>query len=119
MNKYEMLLVRACKSKEPFTRIQSLYKRKYLVFDQYYDQYYDIMINDLSDLCDKYNLCTINKYNKELNNIILRELYFTTNNYGSLNFNEVKKLQLMTLISIIRYISVDKFDNFIPPKKFK
>ena len=114
-DKYDILLIRACKCREPFKRIRSLYKRRYLITDQYYD----VMINDLLMLCDKYNLCTVNKYNNDLNNNISKELLFNVNNSINLTFNDIKRIQMNTLISIIRYISVDRFDNFIPSKKFK
>jgi hypothetical protein len=113
METYDILLIRACKSKEPFKRIYSLYKRKYYNNDHYYN----VMINDLSKICDKYNLCTIETYNNKFSdNLSLHLLY---NEISNLGFNDIKKIQMNTLMHIIRYISIDRFDNFIPPKKFK
>lgn len=111
MDKTELLIIRACKSLDPETRLVSVYKRKYGNYDG--KDCYIAMI--LENICEKFDLVKTSD--------LLRDLHpdnqwkfnitdsITNINYWSL----VKRI----LTSLIRLTPIDKFDGFISPIRFK
>jgi hypothetical protein len=108
MNVYYQLFVRACKSKEPYTRLRSVYRRFYLAQDNI-DIY---LANFLSDICDEYLDYPVNSLINDLNpssswkfGIDADDSYYT----------KVVKI----LCSKIRLSKVDKFKGLRRPAVFR
>jgi hypothetical protein len=111
MKKFDNLVIRACKSKNPIIRIQSLLNRYYLNKD------YDLMVNILSQICDKYNLFEgIEDYTSKFHLNFLTFLPFNHQD-ETLSVKNILFIEITTLISKIRLSSIDKFPGYIPPKK--
>ena len=112
MDKFDSLLIRACKSKKPITRIKSLLKRKYLTDNPDYG----LMICVLSNLCDKYKLFNgIESFIHARNNSF--DIYFSPKKV--VKFSDLQFIETSTLINKIRLSDISKFPDFIPPIKFR
>lgn len=110
MDTFDILIIRACKSKKPLIRLKFLLKRMYLSDD------YGIMIHVLSKTCDRYKLFDgIDEY------IHVFHSTFTTfgKDNDNLSRNDIQFIEVNTLISKIRLSKIDKFPGYIPPAKFR
>ena len=110
MNKSDILIIRACKSKKPIIRLKSLLNKMYLSDD------YGIMIYVLSKICDRYKL-----FDGIENYIHAFHSTFTTfgKDNDNLSRNDIQFIEVNTLISKIRLSKIDKFPGYIPPAKFR
>lgn len=110
MNNVEQLFIRACKARDPFKRVQSVYRRFYLKTND------DIMFMDiaslLSNICDEY---VKPKVKTMIDN------YHPTNRwkYGIEPDDSHYKLTTKILISYIRLAEKDKFPGLTPPRMFR
>lgn len=110
METFDNLIVRACKSKKPITRLKSILRRTYLSDD------YGIMVYVLSKTCDKYVLFDgIENY--------ISSFHSTFTTFGkqctNLSMEDIRFIEINTMISKIRLSPVDKFPGYIAPSKFK
>lgn len=107
MNKYEMLFVRACKSRNPAKRVRSVYSRFYLRnSDETENTFYIAGI--IANICDKYHpISTSNLFtalhpgNKWKYGIEDDESYWASS--------------IKIMISHLRLSEVSKFEGYIGP----
>lgn len=110
METFDMLLIRACKSKKPLTRLNSVINRKYLSCD------YGLMIYVLSKICDKYKIISgVEEYITAFHSTFITFDKVQDN----LSTDDIRFMEVNTLISKIRLSSIDKFPGLILPAKFK
>ena len=112
MNTFHILVIRACKSRKPIVRLQSLFKRYYLKDGVTYSNIFYV----LTGICDEYKLYKgVQQYAEEFHST------FTT--YGkqcdNLSRKDIQCMEVNTVISKIRFSSIDKFPGFITPAMFK
>jgi hypothetical protein len=115
MNNLEQLWVRACKlptHERVNARLESIARRFYLVDTKVAAR--NLIINNLIDLCEKYNLITIRKLIRELD----------PDGYHTMMFPLDKKPPYVTLVydamvSAIRLARSDAFDGLTAPVYFR
>ncbi len=102
MNKYDMLFVRACKSRSPLTRVRSVYHRFYTRTAGKHENFNIARI--LASICDKYNPMSTGDLISALN---------PDNNwrYGILDEDSHWTAALKIMISHLRLSEVSKFDG--------
>ena len=105
METNDLLFVRACKSLDPYVRLETLYRRIYLS-----EPSKGNLSLILSEICDKYNLLTVSKTIMELHP-----------SYGSYSFDltPYDTRVFMLMVSTLRFAPVDKLDGYIPSRKFR
>lgn len=111
MNKTEMLFIRACKSKEPLKRLETLHKRIYVHESAARTE--NNLISELSNICQNYDLIGVADLIREMSRAKDRYCFFTKKEIS------FQKLCLDVLISAIRFAEADIFTGFIPPARFK
>ena len=109
MNKTEQLLIRACKSKDPYTRVRSVYRRYYLLSEDHSDFY---IAGILSNIFDKH--CKIE----------MREIFsiFHPDNYSNIMSDETEPYSTKftrMLISKIRLTTKSNFKGLTSPMYFR
>lgn len=112
MNTFHILVIRACKSRKPTVRLQSLFKRYYLKDGVSYSNIFYV----LSGICDEYKLYKgVQQYAVEFHST------FTTygKNCDNLSRQDIQEMEVNTVISKIRHSSIVKFPGFIVPAKFR
>jgi hypothetical protein len=108
MNKITQLFVRACKSDNEELRLQSVYRRFYLIDNGYTG---GALVPILADIVEKYKLLTIPKL---MENLSPRNAW---NYNGELLCTNDPRLGV--LISAIRYSRVEDFDGLSSPLKIR
>ena len=109
METNDLLFVRACKSLDPYVRLETLYRRIYLS-----EPSKGNLSLILSEICDKYNLLSSSKMISELHPRYGR---YTMSMYAEPMPYEDRVFQLM--LSTLRFSNVDKFDDYIPTLKYR
>lgn len=111
MRKVTQLWIRACKSRNPRKRVDTLYKRFYYV-DNDYNNIRKGIISILSQIHDKY--CKIDTL-KMIDAVSKDGLYwrFSSKPY------DYHEAVLEYLISKIRLSEKDRFPGLTPPRKFR
>ncbi len=106
MNKYDMLFVRACKSRNPKIRIQSVYRRFFLSNDNDDHDFYIASI--IATICDRYNpISTCN---------LLTALHPDSFwKYGISKNESYWASSIKIMISHLRLSEVSKFEGYIAP----
>ena len=111
MNPTHQLLIRACKSRDPYKRLRSVYRRMYLL-PKDENTYQDAMIGILSGLVDEHTTVKTS-YMLEM---------MDPNNWRFQRPGEqycFKTRALDTLVSIIRMSPVGEFAGLRSPRKFR
>lgn len=107
MTKTDQLFIRACKSKNPLTRVQSVYRRFYIEKNNTHP--YIAMI--LAELCDRFNTFTTTQFILEMSH---------NNNWRYGNDAYSFYLQCINrLISKIRFTDGAKFVGLTAPLAFR
>jgi len=106
MNKTAILFIRACKSKNPNLRVNSVYRRFYLASD--------------NTVINTWNICTVLSRICNDFGITIEMLVNDLNPTQRLRFNwevdvSMEDQLLERLISYIRFVQVDKLDGYIKP----
>lgn len=110
MNKKEILLIRACKSKNPIRRLKTLHNKIYVYESE--TQTEKNLIKDLACICQKFELIGVADLIFEMSRKKDQFRFFNKEVYFSI-------LCLESLISKIRFANVDNFPGFISISKFK
>jgi len=109
MNKTTLLFIRACKAgkyskkRNKDTRIHSVFRHHY--FEDTPENTKRALISILSVICETYNLITVTKLLTEL------DPYYVFRTHDDYDYID---RCYDTLVSAIRYASVDKFPEYIP-----
>lgn len=107
MNKVEQIFIRACKSADPYTRLQSVYRHFY-----YADYSNKAVVNILVDICGKHGLLSIGDIVNDL-------APYNDWKYSSEENIDYWEKCVHVLCSTIRLSSVDKFSGLTPPLRFR
>lgn len=101
MDKTNTLIIRACKSKDPHKRLESIYRRFWRA-DKSYTML--VMTNRIAHLCDEYDLISLERFISDYLNSYARVM------------NEFKDNELLysTLINTIRYTESKYFGENFP-----
>ena len=103
MDKTEQLFIRACKSKDSYTRLKSVYKRYYLYNDDW--EHHTLLI--LSKICDKYlNLSVV-----DIISGLAPGQHFKAGNYT--------QRSLDYLIIQIAHTEIKRFEGLSSPRRFR
>lgn len=108
MDKTEALFIRACKSKQPFTRVQSVYRRFYYAGKGDNSPH---IVSILTRISEKYCPMSLSTFITSMNpdNKWL---------YGDESMSYYETV-LSIMINHIRYTPVDKFPGLPQPLRFK
>ena len=106
MNSSTQLFIRACKSKDPVTRLYSVHRRVYCQVGED-----DSCISYvLGEICDKYKLCSLIDFANRMNETPL--------SYNEEPASEWKKTMIV-FMRIIRMAEVKKLEGLRAPAKFR
>lgn len=105
MKKHDVLIIRACKAKDPKRRLRTLYRRLYGNFDNSLAD--SVMLNNLARIVSEHNLMDVKK---------LCDNIFMDNYYTDLS---CKDRIFKTLYNHIRFMPVSEIEGYIVPARWR
>ena len=106
MDKYDLLFIRGCKSKNPYERLPSIHRRFYLM-PWGYDST-EFLVRKLGEICEKYELISITKLVEELSPCF---------NWKYEMIPVDRRLYILT--NAIRQAPITKFRGYKRPARFR
>jgi hypothetical protein len=106
----ELLFIRTCKSQNPEKRIKSVYRRFYLDSGKFVDNH---LLDILSKIVDKH----LNITNTQMINLLNPDTSWMHLNKSGETPYSTRVMRI--LISEIRHSSIDDFEGFISPRRYR